>query len=92
MIEICIIILIAVVIGTIIGVLLSNDFAIRVYCCFALCIACITIGLLCAESVYSRKPSAIDVYRNNTQLKIYTITEDSVIIKSDTTVVWKNKT
>ena len=35
-------------------------------------------------------PSAIDVYRNNTELKIQHVIENNDTIQSDTTVVFKN--
>lgn len=35
-------------------------------------------------------PNAIDVYRNNTELKIQHIIENNDTIQSDTTVVFKN--
>ena len=34
-------------------------------------------------------PSAIDVYRNNTELKIQHVIENNDTIQSDTTVIWK---
>ena len=35
-------------------------------------------------------PSAIDVYRNNTELKIQHVIENNDTIQSDTTIVFKN--
>ena len=42
-------------------------------------------------SIIDKKtPSAIDVYRNNTELKIQHVIENNDTIQSDTTVVFKN--
>lgn len=37
-----------------------------------------------------KEPEAIDVYRNNTELKIQHVIENNDTIQSDTTVVFKN--
>lgn len=49
-------------------------------------------GLLIAgliELDTKNKPKAIDVYRNNTELKITGTYKDSVFIPTDTTVIFK---
>lgn len=39
---------------------------------------------------YERTPSAIDVYRGDTELNIKQTVENGVVIENDTTIVFKN--
>lgn len=48
------------------------------------------IAITVAIIVDKTTPSAIDVYRNNTELKIQHVIENNDTIQSDTTVVFKN--
>ena len=47
------------------------------------------IAITFAIIVDKTTPSAIDVYRNNTELKIQHVIENNDTIQSDTTVIWK---
>jgi hypothetical protein len=48
------------------------------------------IAITVAIIVDKTTPSAIDVYRNNTELKIQHVIENNDTIQSDTTIVFKN--
>ena len=47
----------------------------------------LVIGLVALD--YERNPSAIDVYRGKTELKITGIYKDSIFIPTDSTVIFK---
>ena len=65
----------------------SNSFTIGVISGFG---SALLIAIPVAIMVDKKTPSAIDVYRNNTELKIQHIIENTDTIQSDTTVVFKN--
>lgn len=65
----------------------SNSFTIGVISGF---ISALLIAIPVAIMADKITPSAIDVYRNNTELKIQHIIENNDTIQSDTTVVFKN--
>lgn len=48
------------------------------------------ISITVAIMIDKTTPSAIDVYRNNTELKIQHVIENNDTIQSDTTIVFKN--
>lgn len=65
----------------------SNGFVIGVM--FGL-LSAVIMSIPVAIIIDKKTPSAIDVYRNNTELKIQHIIENNDTIQSDTTVVFKN--
>lgn len=54
-------------------------------------VVCLLLFMLAKSLDNLSNPEAIDVYRGQTELRIETHYVDSVLVKSDTTVVWKNK-
>lgn len=87
-------ILIAVIIGlaiTSIIILLDENSkeARRMGAGFGFFIVGIMVSFL--SEIISPKPSAIDVYRGKTSLKITETVQDSIVIKRDSIVVWKEK-
>lgn len=52
-------------------------------------LSAVIIAIPIAIIVDKTTPSAIDVYRNDTELKIQHIIENNDTIQSDTTIVWK---
>lgn len=65
----------------------SNSFTIGV---MSGLLSAIIIAIPVAIMVDKTTPSAIDVYRNNTELKIQHVIENNDTIQSDTTIVFKN--
>lgn len=65
----------------------SNGFVTGVMSGF---LSSVIIAIPVAIMVDKTTPSAIDVYRNNTELKIQHIIENNDTIQSDTTIVFKN--
>ena len=65
----------------------SNGFVIDVM--FGL-LSAVIMAIPVAIIIDKKTPSAIDVYRNNTELKIQHVIENNDTIQSDTTVVFKN--
>lgn len=65
----------------------SNGFTIGVISGF---VSALLITIPVAIMVDKTTPSAIDVYRNNTELKIQHVIENNDTIQSDTTIVFKN--
>ncbi len=65
----------------------SNSFTIGVISGF---VSALLITIPVAIMVDKTTPSAIDVYRNNTELKIQHVIENNDTIQSDTTIVFKN--
>lgn len=53
-------------------------------------VSTLLIAIPVAIIIDKTTPSAIDVYRNNTELKIQHVIENNDTIQSDTTVVFKN--
>ena len=66
----------------------SNGFTIGV---ISGLLSAIIIAIPIAFIVDKTTPSAIDVYRNNTELKIKHVIENGDTISCDTTIVWKEK-
>lgn len=64
----------------------SNGFTIGVISGF---VSALLITIPVAIIIDKTTPSAIDVYRNNTELKIQHVIENNDTIQSDTTVIWK---
>ena len=64
----------------------SNSFTIGVMSGF---VSALLISIPVAIIIDKTTPSAIDVYRNDTELKIQHVIENNDTIKSDTTIVWK---
>jgi hypothetical protein len=64
----------------------SNSFTIGVISGFG---SALLIAIPVAIMIDKTTPSAIDVYRNNTELKIQHVIENNDTIQSDTTVIWK---
>ena len=65
----------------------SNGFTIGV---MSGLLSAVIIAIPIAIIVDKKTPDAIDVYRNNTELKIQHIIENNDTIQSDTTIVFKN--
>ena len=65
----------------------SNGFTVGVISGF---VSALLITIPVAIIVNKTTPKAIDVYRNNTELKIQHIIENNDTIQSDTTIVFKN--
>lgn len=57
----------------------------------ALFIGGVLIGVFLEKSIERNNPSAIDVYRNKTELQITEIRRDSLVIERDTLVVFKEQ-
>lgn len=53
-------------------------------------LSAIIIAIPVAIIIDKTTPSAIDVYRNNTELKVKYVIENNDTIQSDTTIVFKN--
>lgn len=64
----------------------SNGFTIGVISGF---VSALLITIPVVIIIDKTTPSAIDVYRNNTELKIQHVIENNDTIQSDTTVIWK---
>ena len=65
----------------------SNSFTIGV---ISGLLSAVIIAIPVAIMIDKKTPSAIDVYRNNTELKIQHVIENNDTIQSDTTIVFKN--
>lgn len=65
----------------------SNGFTIGVISGF---VSALLITIPVAIMIDKTTPSAIDVYRNKTELKVKYVIENNDTIQSDTTVVFKN--
>lgn len=64
----------------------SNSFTIGV---MSGLLSALLIAIPVAIIIDKTTPNAIDVYRNNTELKIQHVIENNDTIQSDTTVIWK---
>ena len=59
------------------------------YGMITLTVILVSLGVIHSK-LTPKEPEAIDVYRNNTELKIQHVIENNDTIQSDTTVVFKN--
>lgn len=59
------------------------------YGMITLTVILVSLGVIHSK-LAPKEPEAIDVYRNNTELKIQHVIENNDTIQSDTTIVFKN--
>ena len=85
-----IIAIILIVIGTIALLTISEKSSSKLSPIAILFILCLNIGgILLHESNIHKRPQAIDVYRNNTELVITKSVKNGVVTDCDTTVIFK---
>lgn len=90
MIIMFIIAIILLITGTFALLIISEESSSKLSPIAILFILCLSIGgILLHESNIHKRPQAIDVYRNNTELIITESVKNGVVVDCDTTVIFK---